>query len=36
MINLLDIWKDIKFIKYLKNYKNNDKVFNNNTIEAII
>ncbi len=36
MINLIDICKNIKLIKYLKSYKNNDKIFNNNTIEAII
>ncbi len=24
MVNLLDIWKNIEFLKYLKNYKNND------------
>ncbi len=36
MVNLFNITKDIRFIKILKEYKNNDKIFNNNIIEAII
>jgi hypothetical protein len=36
MIDLPNITKDIRFIKNLKEFKINDKIFNSNIIEAII